>query len=264
MDDLKEHLLRYQEKYIKVAEYLDTLQIEDVEGTLCVMKHKGVPQFYHRLKIKGKIERIYLPRTEKTLIRKLAEKKFFPKCQRKTNKRLKQFNAILKDFENNELELLYEKLNPAVKEYINPVVLPYRNYVEEWKKEEYIGRNFHSQDRVIYTENGERVRSKSERNLADIFKANGILYKYERPMKLNSIIVYPDFTFVCPITRREIIWEHFGMMDNPEYAIQACRKISMYANNGFLIGERLIVTFENSREDLDFKIVKELINRHLL
>ena len=41
-------------------------------------------------------------------------------------------------------------------------------------------------------------------------------------------------------------WEHFGMMDNPEYASPACRKIKTYCDNGIIPSINLIMTYETS------------------
>lgn len=69
--------------------------------------------------------------------------------------------------------------------------------------------------------------------------------KYEFPLKLKGYgIVYPDFTLLDVKHRREIYWEHFGMMDNPEYAYKAVLKLETYMKNGFYPGKNLLLTFE--------------------
>ena len=64
---------------------------------------------------------------------------------------------------------------------------------------------------MILTENGERVRSKSEKILADYFYRQNILYKYEKPLYLKGYgTVYPDFTFLSSKTGKEIYWNMRG------------------------------------------------------
>ena len=53
------------------------------------------------------------------------------------------------------------------------------------------------------------------------------------------------------------------MMDNPEYARAAIRKIESYEKNGIYPGENLILTFETQQNVLDFKIIEEMINRYI-
>lgn len=51
--------------------------------------------------------------------------------------------------------------------------------------------------------------------------------------------VYPDFTILKMKERREIIWEHFGMMDKPDYQEAAIKKLSRYYENGYFDGKRI-------------------------
>lgn len=75
--------------------------------------------------------------------------------------------------------------------------------------------------------------------------------------------MYPDFTFLSPRTGQEIYWEHEGMMDKPEYARSAVRKIEQYMKNGIYPGERLILTFETEQSLLNQKILESLVERYL-
>ena len=67
---------------------------------------------------------------------------------------------------------------------------------------------------MILTAKGERVRSKSEKILADYFYSRKIPYHYEKPLHLRGYgIVYPDFTLLSRKTRREVYWEHEGLVE---------------------------------------------------
>ena len=130
---------------------------------------------------------------------------------------------------------------------------------------EYHGKEFYEGTAEIVTEKGECVRSKSEKILADYFYRNNILYQYEKPLYLKGYgTIYPDFTFLSKKTRKEIYWEHEGMMDKPEYAKSAVKKIESYQRNGIHLGERLILTFETELTVLNSQIVEELVERYLV
>ena len=117
---------------------------------------------------------------------------------------------------------------------------------------------------MILTEKGERVRSKSEKILADFFFRRNILYKYEKPLYLKGYgTVYPDFTFLSKRTGQEIFWEHEGMMDRQEYAKSAVRKIESYQKNEIYPGDRLILTFETEQSVLNSNIIERLVNKYL-
>ena len=118
---------------------------------------------------------------------------------------------------------------------------------------------------VILTQKGERVRSKSEKILADYFYQNGIPYKYEMPLYLKGFgVIYPDFTFLSRRTKKEIYWEHNGRMDDPIYARNAVRKIQAYEECGIYPGEDLILTYETERTILNERIVKSLVEKYLV
>lgn len=108
------------------------------------------------------------------------------------------------------------------------------------------------------------MRSKSEKILADFFYRRNILYKYEKPLYLSGYgTVYPDFTFLSKKTEKEIYWEHEGMMDKPEYAKAAIRKIESYQKNDIFPGDRLILTFETEQSVLNTKTIEGLVNKYL-
>ena len=75
-------------------------------------------------------------------------------------------------------------------------------------------------------------------------------------------MVYSDFTCLRKCDRKEIIWEHFGMMTDPTYAKNAVRKIEMYEKNGYIPGKNIIYTFESAECPLNTlctdKIVEEM------
>lgn len=117
---------------------------------------------------------------------------------------------------------------------------------------------------VILTERGERVRSKSEKIMADFFDRRGIKYKYECPLYLKGMgIVYPDFTFLSKKTGQEVYWEHNGKCDDPSYVRNMVKKINAYENTGIFQGERLILTYETEQTILNTGKIEQLVNRYL-
>ena len=148
---------------------------------------------------------------------------------------------------------------------IEPVEQTWENKVEEWKRIEYTGKEFREDAVEIYTQNGERVRSKSEKILADYFYYHNIPYKYECPLKLKGYgVVYPDFTFLSKKTGKEIYWEHDGMMDDTIYVQNAIKKIEAYEKNDIFPGERLILTFETSQSVLRNDIIETMVEKYIL
>ena len=157
------------------------------------------------------------------------------------------------------------KLHTQRQLLVTPIEPIWEKELVRWYDSEYHGKEFYEGTAEIVTEKGERVRSKSEKILADYFYRNNILYQYEKPLYLKGYgTVYPDFTFLSKKTRKEIYWEHEGMMDKPEYAKSAVKKIESYQRNGIHLGERLILTFETELTVLNSQIVEELVEKYLV
>ena len=75
---------------------------------------------------------------------------------------------------------------------------------------------------------------------------------------------FPDFTCLNLRTREEYLWEHFGMMDDPEYALNAMGKLDVYEKNGIFLGKRLIVSRETVENPLNVKRIQNLAEEYLL
>lgn len=200
-------------------------------------------------------------RLEKILIKTREELDNAPpgKLRISRNKKWVQYYHCIKGEKRNGVYIPVSE-----KKLIHPIEPIWEDQLAEWMKEDYKKKEFQENSTVIITERGERVRSKSEKILADYFYQKNIPYKYEAPLYLvGAGIIYPDFTFLSSKTRQEIYWEHEGMMDDEIYARNAIRKIHTYEKNGIYPGERLILTFETKAVALDTQIVKELVCKYL-
>ena len=265
MYGLKEQLIEEQTRLEKIEKKVKQ-QLKNVpEGTLRISKSNNHIQYYHCKE--GYVQKSgkYLHRSEEELARKLAQKAYHEKVLRLVKRRIHQIKYLTEEYQDNEIEMLYEKENIARKRLILPVELTWEQQLKQWISEEYEGKGFKEGASIIYSEKGERVRSKSEKILADYFYRKNIPYKYEKPLNLKGYgIVYPDFSFLSKKTGREIFWEHEGCMDNPGYAETAIKKIQSYENNGIYVGDRLILTFETKTTVLNTKDIERNVKRYLI
>jgi hypothetical protein len=80
---------------------------------------------------------------------------------------------------------------------------------------------------------GVLVRSKNEVIVASILQSLAPdRWSYERPLTIDGVTKYPDFTIETP-TGDEFLWEHLGMMSNPKYAADWEAKKAWYVANGY-------------------------------
>ena len=177
---------------------------------------------------------------------------------------------------------LYEGLCPARQALITPATLTDRQYIAQWKTVTWQGYPFTADTPIYDTANGEQVRSKSEVIIADALYRHEIPYRYEYPVKLlkggpstelrdhklehisQQITLHPDFTCLNVHTRQEFIWEHFGLMDDPEYAKNAAGKLRLYTENGILPGRNVIITMETQAEPISTRAVEKIISEFFI
>ena len=249
-------------RLIRIKAAVDKRLMDVPEGALRITTSNNCTQFKQSLEANKKLT--YIKKDDQQLAYRLAQKSYDQKIQKLVDRRLKQLDKLTKEYEDNEIAEIYDKLHPIRKTLIEPVEKPWEQRLEEWKNIPYTGKGFMPGTSEIYSKKGERVRSKSEKILADTFYDLGIEYKYECPIKLKSYgIVYPDFTFLRKRDNRIIYWEHDGKMDDPEYATKAIRKINSYIADGIFPGEDLIVTYESSTVVLNDRTIKKMIEKYL-
>ncbi|MBY0585211.1 hypothetical protein K5I04_07160 [Murdochiella sp. Marseille-P8839] len=237
-----------------------------VNGYLKIEQRNNHFRYYHGFydpTIKAQ-KRIYLSRHDTTLIRQLAQKSYDQKLKRLLEKRLRTLDRICRDFHDEELENLYSSLSPQRKKLITPSIPSWEALVKQWIEKPYPVEPPSFPRPEIYSKNGEQLRSKSEKILADMFYDQNIPYKYECPLWLEQTWYYPDFTFLSPYTKKEVYWEHLGMMGEEEYASRAIQKILFYDRHGIYPGENLILTYETGATPLDFRWAQRLISRYLI
>lgn len=256
-------LLAEQRRLENIVQQVNERLKNAPEGSLRLSKTQNYSQYYHCTEENKRGS--YISKENEELVQKLAQKSYDEKVLRCVEKRLSQIKKLTKDYKDNEIEEIYTKEHPVRQKLIEPVELIWEQKLENWKAKEYKGKEFQEGMPVILTERGERVRSKSEKILADYFYRRGIEYKYECPLYLKGMgVVYPDFTFLSPKSNREIYWEHHGKMDDSTYARKTVRKIQAYVNNDIFPGERLIATYETEQTLLSTKIIEKLVDKHLV
>ena len=138
---------------------------------------------------------------------------------------------------------------------------PDEEYIAAWLHHPYTGKPFEINAPEYYTASGTRVRSKSEVIIADALARTNIPYRYEHPTTIKGWgTLYPDFTCLDIRTREEVIWEHFGLMGDPDYTENAVQKLAHYAASGYILGKNLIATFESTSTPLSIKQVQSYID----
>lgn len=239
-------------------------------GTIYARKSNGTIQYFNKTKespASGK----YIKTNEIMLAKQLSQKRYNQKLKETIKEQIRAHQKFIAAQKKNDINLQYEKLPEGIKEMVIPVTLPDEKYAEIWQSEKYGTNPYHEIKGGFYTAKGEHVRSKSEVIIADMLNRMKVPYRYEYPVELKrstddgagSYTAYPDFYCLNIRTRQEIILEHFGMMDNKDYAHHMIVKLQDYQNNGWLYGRNMIFTLESQTQPLNLKYLEKLIRDYL-
>ena len=243
-------------------------------GLVRIAVKRGQFQFYRRdspSDIQGK----YIPRSQDALACSLIQNDYDTKVIPALEEEIKYLKQFQKIYAAKCVDKVYNKLASPRRQIVKPVTLHEQHYGAAWLKVEYRKKKIPPEITVLDTENGEKVRSKSEVIIANTLKAAGVPYRYEFPLLMDKNAEDPDFPdydlcklhpdFYCLNlrTRREFAWEHFGLMDDPDYATRTAEKIQLYQENGFFPGKNLIITMETNQKPISSKVVTSIIKEYL-
>lgn len=163
-----------------------------------------------------------------------------------------------------EVEDVYAQLPEEIREFVDPYEVDDELFLAQWLGETRRGTSFLADECRFRTEQGERVRSKSEVIIADKLHRAGIPYAYEPSVTFrDGEVMRPDFLVLNTRTRQELLWEHFGLMDDEQYRKRAWSKLAHYTASGLVPGDGLIVTFESKAVPLITEMVDDVVDSFL-
>ena len=164
--------------------------------------------------------------------------------------------------------MVFNHLSEEKQKLTIPVTLSNEEYAKQWQSKKYEAPGFSENSLLYVTQSGLRVRSKSEIIIADLLQQKKVPFLYESPLELKTFygkkIFHPDFCCLNLRTRQEFYWEHFGMMDDPEYSANAVGKLKIFNENHFKQGKNLIITMESQSNPLTAKETLRVIEDFLM
>lgn len=265
MSEIREVLMQELEELKRVYRDVQQSLANAPTGRLRISHCRTTTQYY----VRDEGERgngHYLPKEKSELARRLAQRDYDESLKKLLEERIATVKNLLEVCEKGEPTDIYDSLSDERKKIVLPRYLSDEEYIEKWQSVEYIHKDFSPDVPEIYSERGERVRSKSEKIIADKLYMMGIPYRYEYPVNIPGYAnpFHPDFTILQVKTRKVYYLEHLGRMGDVEYVEKNLRKINIYAKNGICVGENLLLTFETGNYPLDFRSVEEILRRILL
>lgn len=228
------------------------------EGKLRVTNSGQKVKYYHLLPGKG-ANGVYLRNEDRLLAEELAQKEYAQKFWALAVKRRNFITSILKKLSALDLTKPFNSMSPKKQVLVTPYVWSQEEKIRQWESVEYESPPIPDDIPEIYTNRGERVRSKSEKIIADRLYELGIPYRYESPLYLDYTLLHPDFTILDTRTFEEVYLEHLGMMDNEEYLNKALKRLDLLAQYGIMTGHRLLLTFETAKHPVNPRYLDSLL-----
>lgn len=198
---------------------------------------------------------------DKKMIRDLKYKRYIKEALPILETWLKHLTSFLKGISVYDPIAIEGKLKEQYKGLADlPIFLEGDINPQAWARKEY--PKMYEEGLVYLSEAGLKTRSKSEAQIASKYESKEWEFEYEPivPLK-DGRVLRPDFVILHPIKRKLIYHEHFGLMDNSEYAIKALKKIQDYASIGICLNDNLVITYETKQQPLTYQEINELIKK---
>lgn len=218
----------------------------------------------------------YLSKSQRNLAEQLALKKYLSLNLKELIYEKKSLEKFLSHLFPHENLLNYQRSTPfqsdsdkllcdsPYQELLRPYYSPKSETITNWLNEPY-EKNTNYANQLIYKSfSGNILRSKSESIIDMALYMNKIPFRYECALHLGDDIFYPDFTIMHPISGKIYYWEHFGMMDNPNYSKSAYSKLQFYGMYDIFPSINLITTFETSEVPLCSDTIAKTIELYFL
>jgi len=130
-------------------------------------------------------------------------------------------------------------LKSVIEYIVSTTTLPEDDYPPQTSQNPY-----RREDLIWTTNRKEKVRSKSEKIIADTLYKLKLDYAYEKALQLNGRTYYPDFTIFNPLNGQIYFWEHLGL-GTEEYLEKWEKRKLFYEKNNIVQGKSLITTVED-------------------
>lgn len=250
-----------REQIIKKMHGIERQQKKLPEGKL-ICSHTGK---YCKWECSNGKTKTYIPKKDRILAEKLAAKKYLSALWDDLAHEKYAIDLYLRSHSNYKSKV--EELltaSPEVEKLLSPYFNPVSRELTEWMKSPYETNPQNPEHLTQKIGPNEFVRSKSEAMIAKVLKQHKIPYRYEEKLLLDEIELYPDFTIRHPKTGEMYYWEHFGLLDKPDYVRKMHFKLKIFTKHNIMPGINLITTYENQDVPLTFEMIEMMVKYYFL
>ena len=229
-----------------------------------VSSNHGKPKYYIRSSPSDR-SGTYVRKEDLPLAAAIAQRDYDARLKEVAERELRAIRELCATWDAGAPEDVYDALAPARRSLVVPRLLTDEEYARRWLSKPYTPKGFRDDAPIYRSAKGQRVRSKSEALILDVYDSYGIPVKYECPLRLSSgRTIHPDVTALNIRLREEFIHEHFGLADDPQYMDRNVARLNELMLDGWIPGVNMIVTFETRETPLDVDVLRTLIEAYLL
>ncbi|MBR6969462.1 MAG: hypothetical protein IKH87_01890 [Firmicutes bacterium] len=128
---------------------------------------------------------------------------------------------------------------------------------EKWMLSPYSANTSHTEDLIHRAGRGFYCRSKSEVGITGLYDDLSIPYHYDEKLSIRMETISPDIRGIRS-DRAFICHEHWGLKTDG-YIRKNMYKLNLYASEGFILGQNLLVTFDDEAGGLNLPLIREQI-----
>ena len=264
MNYLNDELARRCEYLEEIIKKTNKILASSPTGSLRITNNKGRTKYYIRSTPSDR-SGTYVNKSAFPLAQGIAQRDYDNMLKQMAERELEAIRDLLATWEAGAPEDAINTLTPARRSLVKPRLMTDEEYVAQWLSRPYTPKGFKEGAPVYRSAGGQRVRSKSEALIMDVYDSYGIPVKYECPLRLkNGWVVHPDFTPLNVRRRKTFIHDHFGMADDPQYMDRNVARLNALIESGWIPGVNMILTFETKENPLDVDALRKLIEANLL
>ncbi|MBR0379729.1 MAG: hypothetical protein IJH62_04120 [Mogibacterium sp.] len=244
------------------------LELHEYSDTFLKVSSRRSKKYYYA-KNKGAEARVYLGDESNQEVRNIREFRYLKELIDSLDSEI----ALLRALNEGHLDISYEAVSerlPFI--YRDPLLPGYTSGLpdaaKKWKAQKEREKKQYKQKNpeilIMRSIDGTLMRSKSEVIIANMLISYGIPFVYELPHVINGIMVYSDFTALSTIDfRSEVIIEHEGLMNDPNYQRIFLNKVNGYLAEGLIPGRDVFFTFDDLNGGFDPSPVQDMIDTRL-
>ncbi len=218
---------------------------------------------YYKLHKKGEVLR--LSETDE-MVSKMQARKLYEEIEARANRNLELLEEVKKKYQPINPFACRDNLPKAYQGVPDQVIADLGFLTNEVFHAQYqTDSQYRSLQRVHTLSSGEKVRSRAEVLIAEIYLARGIDFVYEPCVILKgSIAVHPDFAVFAASDGSIVLHEHVGKLKNEEYRRYYEWKMDQYIRNDILPMRDIVFSYEKEDGMLDVKALEQMISTYLL